>query len=255
MKENPISETQENRRKRLASICITPGDQARIAAAYPCEPSYISNLIAGKKPISEKVALKLEWAANKPRGWFDRKDENDFIEGQVVRLELPPHVQPKRDYSAFFGEFDLWDSSTPLRSDEVALPFFRELEMAGGLGRSEVVENHGLKLRFAKSTLRKKSVQPENAACAVIAGNSMEPVIPDGSTIWIDKGNTRIKDGEIYAIDHDGELRIKMLYKRPSGGIRVSSYNKDEWPDENYTPEEAQKIRILGYVFGWSVLR
>jgi phage repressor protein C with HTH and peptisase S24 domain len=233
MKENPISETQENRRKRLASICITPGDQARIAAAYPCEPSYISNLIAGKKPISEKV----------------------FIEGQVVRLELPPHVQPKRDYSAFFGEFDLWDSSTPLRSDEVALPFFRELEMAGGLGRSEVVENHGLKLRFAKSTLRKKSVQPENAACAVIAGNSMEPVIPDGSTIWIDKGNTRIKDGEIYAIDHDGELRIKMLYKRPSGGIRVSSYNKDEWPDENYTPEEAQKIRILGYVFGWSVLR
>jgi len=62
------------------------------------------------------------------------------------------------------GGFDLWDDDTPLREDEVALPFFREVEMAAGSGRNQVIENHGRKLRFSKATLRSKNVDPTKAA-------------------------------------------------------------------------------------------
>jgi phage repressor protein C with HTH and peptisase S24 domain/DNA-binding XRE family transcriptional regulator len=180
----------------------------------------------------------------------------EAIEGEVIRSALPaPEKNEDQEFSAYFGEFDLWDGSTPLNDDEVALNLFKEVEMAGGAGRHEVIENHGLKLRFAKSTLKKRNVIEENAACAVLSGNSMEPVMPDGTTIGIDKGKTKIIDGKIYAIDHDGHFRVKMVFKLPGGGLRLSSYNKDDWPDERYSPEESRKIRIIGYVFWWSAFQ
>lgn len=153
------------------------------------------------------------------------------------------------------GGFDLWDSKTPLRDDEVELPFFREVELSAGAGRCEVIENHGLKLRFAKSTLKKLGVSASDASCATVSGNSMDPVLPDGAAIGIDKSKTAIKNGDLYAIDHNGHLRVKMVYRTPDNGIRLRSFNDDEWPDEYYYGEAVDMIKILGRVFWYSVLR
>jgi phage repressor protein C with HTH and peptisase S24 domain len=152
------------------------------------------------------------------------------------------------------GGFELWDSKTPLYADEVALPFYMEVELSAGAGSEVQREDNGFKLRFAKSTLRKSGVQPEHAACVKITGDSMEPVLPDGSTVGIDTNDKNIKDGKMYAIDHDGMLRVKMLYRLPGGGLRVKSYNSHEYPDETYTPEQAIAIRVIGKVFWSSVL-
>jgi len=153
-----------------------------------------------------------------------------------------------------YGGFELWDSKTPLHADEVALPFYMEVELSAGAGSEVQREEGGFKLRFAKSTLRKSSVQPEHAACVKITGDSMEPVLPDGSTVGIDTNDKNIKDGKMYAIDHDGMLRVKMLYRLPGGGLRVKSYNSHEYPDETYTPEQAIAIKVIGKVFWSSVL-
>lgn len=155
--------------------------------------------------------------------------------------------------ASLIGGFDLWDNDTPLRDDEVALPFFREVKLSAGTGlTSEVQENHGTKLRFAKSTLKRKGVQEDHAACCVVSGNSMEPVLPDGSTVGIDTLKTEVINGKIYAIDHNGELRVKLVYSMPGGGLRLRSYNIDEYPDEPYP--DASCLRILGQVFWYSVL-
>uniref|UniRef100_UPI004048C8D3 XRE family transcriptional regulator n=1 Tax=Rheinheimera sp. TaxID=1869214 RepID=UPI004048C8D3 len=152
------------------------------------------------------------------------------------------------------GGFELWDSKTPLHADEVALPFYMEVELSAGAGSEVQREDNGFKLRFAKSTLRKSGVQPEHAACVKITGDSMEPVLPDSSTVGIDTNDKNIKDGKMYAIDHDGMLRVKMLYRLPGGGLRVKSYNSHEYPDETYTPEQAIAIKVIGKVFWSSVL-
>ena len=149
---------------------------------------------------------------------------------------------------------DLWDDQTPLSNDEVALPFFREVQLSAGHGSSMVQENGGAKLRFAKSTLRKCGVNEGSAACVTVSGNSMEPVLPDGATVGIDTEKTAIKDGKMFAIDHGGMLRVKILYRLPNGGIRLRSFNRDEWPDEDISGKEIDQVRIIGQVFWSSVL-
>ena len=170
-------------------------------------------------------------------------------ENYIGDNELP---SPPPNY--VLGELELWDGSTPLRDDEVALPYFREVELAAGSGRHEVIENHGMKLRFAKSTLKNQDVLECNAACATVSGNSMEPKLHNGTAIGIDKGTTNIIDGEMYAIDHDGSLRVKYLYKMPGGALRLRSENREEWPDETLSFEEAKSVKVIGWVFWWSTL-
>lgn len=165
------------------------------------------------------------------------------------------HIVSENSVNYTLGKFDPWDSSTPLLADEVELPFFKEIEFKAGAGSIVSKESTGFKLRFAKSTLRRQNIQPDLAACVVVSGDSMEPVLPDKATVGIDTGNTRIKDGEMYAIDHGGLLRVKILYRLPNGGVRLRSFNRDLHPDEDFSAEQAKCINILGRVFWYSVLR
>ena len=171
-------------------------------------------------------------------------------EGPERPIERP--IEPNAE---LIGTMAGWDSKTPLGDDEVAIPLYKEVELAAGGGATEVIEVPGRLLRFAKSTLREASVQEANAVCATIKGRSMERLIMDGATIGIDIGTKNIEDGEIYAFDQDGMLRVKYLYRLPGGGVRVRSENDEEFPDETLTAEEFASIRMLGWVFWWSTLR
>lgn len=150
-----------------------------------------------------------------------------------------------------------WDDKTPLDPDEVEVPLYKEVEIAAGSGRTAVKAIEGRKLRFSYATLRAAGVDPASAFCASVNGDSMAPLINHGATIGVDRASTNIIDGEIYALEHDGMLRVKILHRMPGGAIRLRSYNSDEFPDETYTPEQIidQHIVVLGWVFWWSVLR
>jgi phage repressor protein C with HTH and peptisase S24 domain len=100
-------------------------------------------------------------------------------------------------------------------------------------------------------TLNKRKIHPQVVMCFELSGNSMSQAIPDGAIVAVDPTNKSIKDGDLYVIDHDGMIRVKILYRLPGGGIRLHSYNTAEHPDERYDPSESGKINIIGRVF-WS---
>jgi phage repressor protein C with HTH and peptisase S24 domain len=85
----------------------------------------------------------------------------------------------------------------------------------------------------------------------------MLPVLREGATVGIDVGKTSlgaIIDGDMYAISHNGQLRVKQVYRLPIG-IRLRSFNRDEHPDEDYSFAQIQEqhIAILGHVFWWAM--
>jgi phage repressor protein C with HTH and peptisase S24 domain len=145
----------------------------------------------------------------------------------------------------------VWDDNTPLGDDEVEVPFLKEVELSAGSGRTVIEQSSTAKLRFGKRSLRANNVQFENAVCVVVGGNSMEPVLPHGSTVGVNTGETSVIDGKIYALKHDGQLRVKVLYRAPGGGIRLRSFNQAEHPDETYTSQDMEDlgIEIIGRVF------
>lgn len=154
----------------------------------------------------------------------------------------------------FIGGFETWGRESPLSDDEVEVQFYMEVELAAGAGITDIRDYTGPKLRFAKSTLKRQGVSATDAVCVKVSGNSMEPVLPHGSTVGVDTSTTDVIDGKMYAINHDGMMRVKMLYKLPGGGLRLRSYNTDEWPDEHINVEQLKHIKIIGKVFWYSVL-
>jgi len=216
--------------------------QEELAEKAHVSQSLITKLESGKARESRKITA-LAAALGVSAEWLSTgKGLKVTAEEGRINIESNAEWQPG---------FEFWDDDTPLSYDDIALPFFREVELSAGAGSCQVQENHGRKLLFSKRTLKSHGVSPEHAACVTVSGNSMEPILPDGATIGIDTSQTAIKDGKVYAIEHDGHLRVKRLYRMPGGKIRLNSYNKDEWPDEIVTPDE---IRILGKVFWSSVL-
>lgn len=220
--------------------------QAKLAKAVGLRQATISELEKGESRSSAYL-VHIAKACGVSAHWL-ATGEGDML-GKVT--ELRPSYRPEKDEVEFFGHLDPWDSDTPLDPEEVELPLFREVEIAAGTGRTEVVENHGAKLRFARSTLRRAGVTKEHAACAYVSGDSMEPVLPDGTTVGVNTADTRVVDGKLYVIDHDGLLRVKQLHRLPGGGLRIRSFNQAEFPDEDLGPEWPERVRIKGKVF-WS---
>lgn len=233
-----MSSTHPTMQRLFEATNMQPSE---LAAALNTSPQNITNWSA--RGISKHGAA----LASKILG----VDANYILNGEEISQQSIPHRESNvRD----FGKFKLWSKNDPLPEDEyVHLPFLKEVRMKGGSGNFELEDYNGYTLPFAKATLIRHDVDMERSFCCTLDGDSMEPVIPDGATIGISVGDDRIKDGKIYAFEHDGLFRVKRLYLLPGGQVRINSFNQD---DPAYADEFAplEEIRIVGRVFTWSVM-
>lgn len=207
-----------------------------LADKWETSVSTISQIISDKtdKNLGNNLARKIEEKEGLPKGFLDVM-HNSSNNAEII------------------GEVSVWDDNTPLDNDEVEIPLIKDIELSAGQGRiasSEIRTN--AKIRFSKKDLIKQGVSFNYAVCAPVSGNSMEPVIPNKATIGIDTANTNIVDGKIYAVVIENELaRVKQLYRLPNNKVRLRSFNRDEYEDEEYSLDD---IRVVGKVFWSSVL-
>ena len=146
-------------------------------------------------------------------------------------------------------------TSAPLSEDEIEAPFLKNVFLAAGDGGFGDEEIPGTPVRFNARMLREQNITPSQVSCVQIHGNSMDPVLPDGTTVAVDTGHTSITDGDIYAIRQNGMLRIKLVHRLPGSGLRLKSFNETEHPEETYLNAAQLDIEIIGRVFWYSVMR
>ncbi len=203
--------------------------------------------------LSEKIVDPSDKHVSKIAEYFGVS--TDQLRGRA-ELGESREAAPGRSH-AELHDISLWDDDTPVEDDEVSIPFLREVELAAGSGRFVIEESEKASLRFGKRSLRHNGVQFDQAKCVTVRGNSMLPVLRDGATVGVNAGKSGIGDivdGDLYAINHNGQLRVKQLYRLPTG-IRLRSFNRDEHPDEDYSFQQMQEeqISILGHVFWWGM--
>ncbi|MBY6104880.1 helix-turn-helix transcriptional regulator [Ferrimonas balearica] len=229
----------------------------------------IRNLLKRKSPsarkrtierFSEAFGITTNEMLNRMRIKPDEEKEKPSSGTMATSLQSDSsdfNKYPERDaIPQSASTVDSWDDNTPLDPDDVEVPYMTGVSLSAGQGILSYAEDHGGRLRFSRHTLRKQGIQAANVVCVRVDGESMDPVLPDGATVGIDTANTEIRDGKIYAINHDGLLRVKVLQKLPGDGLRLRSYNMDKatFPDEDYYRTELDNIRVLGRIFWYSVI-
>ena len=78
----------------------------------------------------------------------------------------------------------------------------------------------------------------------------MEPLLFDGDRILVNTADSlRIKDGAVYAINYNGELKVKRLQRKMNGSILLMSENK-AYPPEEISSDAIEEGRffIIGKV-------
>lgn len=243
------------RRKNLRHLLDALGLKSyQFAEKVGTSASTISQYSADSKTrnMGDELARRIEQAFGLPHGYMDK--EHAVEKPYAIDDSTYSHKNIENNHGQIY-RFDLWDSSTPINNEEVEVPLYMEVELSAGIGRTCVQHDTGAKIRFARSTLRNAGVQPESAAACFASGNSMHPVVPNGAAVGIDTAYKKIIDGEIYAIEHDGMLKIKYLYRLTGGGIRLRSENRDEYPDEDLFDNDLLEFKIIGYVFWISTIR
>lgn len=230
------------------------GSQVEFAKAIKRKPAQVNALVKGGeakggKNLGDALALYVERTLGLGVGWFDKSIENK--DDPTMYSQSDSKILGTKTAMPSVVLVDAFDESSGLLDGEVEVPFYVDICLSAGNGFSADIQDYNnLRLRFSSDMLRRYNVNPKHAVCISADGDSMEPVIPDGAIVGINTGDKTLRDDKLYAINHDGLLRIKILRKLPSNKILIQSYNKTLYPNEEVSIED---INIIGRIFWWSV--
>lgn len=253
MKRRDLTTEEINECARLKAIYEARKEEARAHGlrlnqtdvAEQCgwaNQSAFSQFANARIPLNLEALLKLSNVLN-----FDINEVSPRM-GKLIGMS-----GEKKDNFKMEGHISPWDDSTPINDDDVEIPLIKEIELSAGVGSLNIGEyKTNKKIRFSKSTLIRQGVSYSNCVCVTVSGNSMEPEIPDKATVGIDTSKQDIIDGKIYAVVINNELtRIKQLYRLPNNRVKLRSFNRAEYEDEDLSLED---VRVVGKLFWSSVL-
>ena len=131
------------------------------------------------------------------------------VEPEAIRSDLPEQRLSPRPPD--LGDWRAVEAST------------QGIAAGGGRVPDDYAETH--QLLFRARSLQRKGLKTPDLQVHYVVGDSMEPRLKDGDAILVDTSDTKIKDGSIYWIRHDGEHFVKVLHKA-GDAIIIESLNK-----------------------------
>lgn len=141
------------------------------------------------------------------------------------------------------------DDFSAVSPDDVTQIPILDVRAGAGSGVANDGDSVNGYLPFSTSLLRHLGIKAENVRAVRAGGDSMEHTITDGRLVAINAGSRDLRDGYIYALRGPSGLRIKRVQRQNSGGVILISDNRDLYPPEHLSPEEAEQIDVVGRVF------
>jgi phage repressor protein C with HTH and peptisase S24 domain len=138
-------------------------------------------------------------------------------------------------------ELDWTSTAGHFVAEEPRYVYIQRLDAIGGLGKgrhNEHVEVSGSHA-YRSDWVMKNGWDPSQLAVISGEGDSMSPTINHGDVVLINLADTKLKSGDVYAIEDADGTRIKRLFKQLDGRVRVVSDNPDKrlHPDDYLTPD------------------
>ena len=109
------------------------------------------------------------------------------------------------------------------------------LQSAAGGGAVDLDETIKTFAYFRQEWLSKKGLTSSQCSIINVAGESMEPTLPDGCVILLDRNRTRRRRGHIFVVRTEDGLIVKKAGKDKDGGWQLvsdhPSWKPVPWPD------------------------
>ncbi|MBF0460868.1 MAG: helix-turn-helix transcriptional regulator [Magnetococcales bacterium] len=189
------------------------GVKKAMGDAIEMSPS-LFHAYTAEKPIGPKMARRIEVAAELPHGWMD-------------------HTHGKREG---FEEIDV-----------VTVPVF-DVEASAGHGSLVESEEKSKELFFRYDWITERGFHQSHLGIIRVKGQSMEPTIPNGAVILVNREDTEIKNGRIYVLRYDDMLHVKRLQRLPGSLVQVISDNAAEYPPFVVDINSSVEFQVLGRV-------
>ena len=124
----------------------------------------------------------------------------------------------------------------------------RELAAAAGGGALELDETVTGCIAFRRDWLDRHGIDPTQCTVIGVEGESMEPTLPDGCSILVDRARRRRLVGHVYVVrSPDDGIVVKRLGKDGAGGWLLGS-DHPEWDDPVPWPDGANMIGEVRWV-------
>lgn len=88
------------------------------------------------------------------------------------------------------------------------------------------------RIMFPIAWLRREGLDARRCEIISVVGESMEPTLPDGCSILVNRESTKLEDGKVFVIRSGDELLVRRALKHKTGGWLLNSDNpnKRTWP-------------------------
>ena len=126
------------------------------------------------------------------------------------------------------------------------LPVF-DIEASAGLGVPVGPEVQLGSIAFDPHFLRAQGARPDQCSIIAASGDSMQPVIPDGSLLVVDHSQKEVRNGHIMVVNVGEDLLVKRIRRRVDGLIELISDNPAYAP-ETLGPDALAHLRVVGRV-------
>ena len=111
----------------------------------------------------------------------------------------------------------------------------RELAVAAGAGSLDLDETVTGHVAFRSDWLDRRAIVPAQCTVIRIRGKSMEPILPAGCSILVDRGRRRRRTGRIFVVRTGESVVVKRLEKDDGTWMLVSEHPAwalVAWPDD-----------------------
>lgn len=209
------------RRENARALASLAGTRTAFGEKVGMENSQVSQII-GKNPtkdIGNSIARRIEKAFDKQVGWMDVEHASSASDKESAS-HTPLTGMGISQVRAVYEEE---------KNPNIARIRKVKLHLSAGIVgfTTDQEEEDGNPIYFRNDWLAARGYKPENLIAIRVKGESMEPNLHAGDTVVINTADTTPKDGDVFAVNYEGEDVVKRLM-RDAGTWWLSSDNNDQ---------------------------
>ena len=161
--------------------------------------------------------------------------------GDLAAKEPPQDAQGESRWAKVADKSNVYRLAPMDADDDDVAPGARaavevmELRAAAGSGAEVLDETVVGRIWFQRDWLDARAIDPTQAVIIGVRGESMEPTLPDGCSILVDRSRRRRRNDHIYVLRTGDGIVVKRLARSADGWQVVSDHPAWEtiaWPDD-----------------------